>query len=39
VPDHELLPKKIEGTRAMLKRLVKLDILTEVDAGSFTGKQ
>ncbi|WP_406109915.1 hypothetical protein [Kitasatospora purpeofusca] len=37
--DHELLPKNIEGTRAKLKRLVKLDILTEVDAGSFTTKQ
>lgn len=37
--DHELLPKNIEGTRAKLKRLVKLDILTEADAGSFTSKQ
>ena len=37
--DHELLPKNIEGTRAKLKRLVKLDILTEADAGSFTRKQ
>ncbi|WP_328971559.1 hypothetical protein OG590_07595 [Streptomyces goshikiensis] len=37
--DHELLPKNIEGTRAKLKRLVKLDILTEVDTGSFTRKQ
>ncbi|MEV7030656.1 hypothetical protein AB0N99_10565 [Streptomyces sp. NPDC093272] len=37
--DHELLPKNIEGTRAKLKRLVKLGILTEVDAGSFTRKQ
>jgi hypothetical protein len=37
--DHELLPKNIEGTRAKLKRLVKLDILTEVDVGSFTRKQ
>lgn len=36
--DHELLPKNIEGTRAKLKRLVKLDILTEADAGSFTTK-
>ncbi|MFF3060367.1 hypothetical protein [Streptomyces sp. NPDC057909] len=34
--DHELLPKNIEGTRAKLKRLVKLDVLAEVDAGSFT---
>ncbi|MFE1407810.1 hypothetical protein ACFW5D_30130 [Streptomyces sp. NPDC058770] len=37
--DHELLPKNIEGTRAKLKRLVKLDILTEVDNGSFARKQ
>lgn len=37
--DHELLPKNIEGTRAKLKRLVKLDVLTEADAGSFTRKQ
>jgi len=37
--DHELLPKNIEGTRAKLKRLVKLGVLTEVDAGSFTRKQ
>ncbi|PJM93133.1 hypothetical protein [Streptomyces sp. CB01373] len=35
--DHELLPKNIEGTRAKLKRLVKLGILTEADTGSFTG--
>ncbi|MFB6985275.1 hypothetical protein ACFC0C_26670 [Streptomyces sp. NPDC056178] len=34
--NHELLPKNIEGTRAKLKRLVKLDILTEADTGSFT---
>jgi transposase len=37
--DHELLPKNIEGTRAKLKRLVKLDILTEDDVGSFARKQ
>ncbi|MFI8405169.1 hypothetical protein ACIGG5_33670 [Streptomyces sp. NPDC085463] len=37
--DHELLPKNIEGTRAKLKRLVKLGILTEADAGGFTRKQ
>ncbi|WP_331753706.1 MULTISPECIES: hypothetical protein [unclassified Streptomyces] len=37
--DHELLPKNIEGTRAKLKRLVKLAILTEVDTGSLTRKQ
>ncbi|MFG3352863.1 hypothetical protein [Streptomyces sp. NPDC048001] len=36
---HELLPKNIEGTRSKLKRLVKLGILTEADAGSFTRKQ
>ncbi|MFG2858420.1 hypothetical protein ACGFZ9_49130 [Streptomyces mirabilis] len=37
--DHELLPKNIENTRAKLKRLVKLNILTEDDAGSFARKQ
>lgn len=37
--DHELLPKNIEGTRAKLKRLVKLELLTEVDTGSFARKQ
>ncbi|MFD7234930.1 hypothetical protein ACFWAT_06430 [Streptomyces syringium] len=37
--DYELLPKNIEGTRAKLKRLVQLDVLTEVDVGSFTRKQ
>ncbi|WP_406378507.1 hypothetical protein [Streptomyces sp. NBC_01618] len=37
--DHELLPKNIEGTRAKLKRLVKLDVLTEADTGIFTRKQ
>ncbi|WP_210590869.1 hypothetical protein [Streptomyces sp. GESEQ-35] len=37
--DHSLLPKNIEGTRAKLKRLVKLGILTEVDTGSFARKQ
>ncbi|MFJ9592943.1 hypothetical protein ACIRS3_09305 [Streptomyces virginiae] len=37
--DHILLPKNIEGTRAKLKRLVKLDIITEVDTGSFARKQ
>ncbi|MET7370299.1 hypothetical protein ABZS61_31400 [Streptomyces sp. NPDC005566] len=36
---HEQLPRNIEGTRAKLKRLVKLNILTEADAGSFTRKQ
>ncbi|MFF5393469.1 hypothetical protein ACFY5H_35130 [Streptomyces sp. NPDC013012] len=37
--DHELLPKNIEGTRAKLKRLVKLGILTEIDTGSFARTQ
>ncbi|MFF8717651.1 hypothetical protein ACF07T_40680 [Streptomyces sp. NPDC015184] len=37
--DHELLPKNIEGTRAKLKRLFKLDIITEIDTGSFARKQ
>ncbi|ELS53075.1 hypothetical protein [Streptomyces viridochromogenes] len=36
---HELLPKNVEGTRAKLKRLVKLGILTEADTGNFTRKQ
>ncbi|MFJ8159252.1 hypothetical protein [Streptomyces sp. NPDC094468] len=36
---HELLPKNGEGTRAKLKRLVKLGILTEADTGNFTTKQ
>jgi hypothetical protein len=31
--NHELLPKNIEGTRAKLKRLVKLGNLTEIDTG------
>ncbi|GGZ41821.1 hypothetical protein [Streptomyces poonensis] len=35
---HELLPKNVEGTRAKLKRLVKLDILTEADTGNFARK-
>ena len=37
--DCELLPKNIEGIRAKLKRLVKLDILAEADTGSFTRRQ
>ncbi|MGP3972247.1 hypothetical protein ACTWQH_31950, partial [Streptomyces sp. 6N223] len=37
--DQELLPKNIERTRAKLKRLVKLNILTEPKAGSFTRNQ
>ncbi|WP_253209655.1 hypothetical protein [Streptomyces niphimycinicus] len=36
---HELLPKNVEGIRAKLKRLIKLDILTEADTGNFTRKQ
>ncbi|MFG2229458.1 hypothetical protein ACGFNX_05455 [Streptomyces sp. NPDC048723] len=37
--DHELLPMNIEDTRAKLKRPVKLDVLAEADAGSFTRKR
>jgi hypothetical protein len=36
---HELLPKNVEGTRAKLKRLVKLGVLTEADTGNFARKQ
>ncbi|MFF3488207.1 hypothetical protein ACFYXC_33710 [Streptomyces sp. NPDC002701] len=36
---HELLPKNVEGTRAKLKRLVKLGILTEADTGNFARKR
>ncbi|MFE3830462.1 hypothetical protein [Streptomyces sp. NPDC059092] len=36
---HELLPKSVEGTRAKLKRLVELGILTEADTGNLTRKQ
>ncbi|KLJ03768.1 hypothetical protein [Streptomyces sp. KE1] len=36
---RELLPKNIEGTRAKLKRLVTLDVLTEAETGSLTRKQ
>ncbi|MFC9050916.1 hypothetical protein [Streptomyces anthocyanicus] len=35
---HELLPKNVEGTRAKLKRLVKLGILTEADTGNLARK-
>src|SRR5581483_9833223 len=35
---HELLPKNVEGTRAKLKRLVKLGILTQADTGNFARK-
>ncbi|MER5402639.1 hypothetical protein [Streptomyces sp. NPDC002599] len=34
-----VLPKNIEGARAKLTRLVKLDIITEADTGSFARKQ
>jgi len=37
--DHELLPKNRDDTRAKLKHLVKLGILTEADTGSFIRKQ
>ncbi|MEV5486106.1 MULTISPECIES: hypothetical protein [Streptomyces] len=36
---HDVLPKNVEGTRAKLKRLVKLGILTEADTGNFARKQ
>ncbi|MGY1584575.1 hypothetical protein [Streptomyces sp. MN13] len=36
---HELLPKNVGGTRAKLKRVVKLGILTETDTGNFARKQ
>ncbi|MEU6093067.1 hypothetical protein ABZ865_41210 [Streptomyces sp. NPDC047085] len=36
---HQLLPKNVEGTRAKLKRLVKLGILIEADTGNFARKQ
>ncbi|WP_328723546.1 hypothetical protein OHT52_31270 [Streptomyces sp. NBC_00247] len=35
---HELLPKNAEGTRAKLKRLVRLGILIQADTGSFARK-
>ncbi|MGW5695762.1 hypothetical protein ACWEWX_33965 [Streptomyces asiaticus] len=34
---HELLTKNVEGTRAKLKRLVKLSVLTEADTGTSPG--
>jgi hypothetical protein len=37
--DFELLPKHIERTRAKMKRLVTLGILTEADPGTFSKKQ
>ena len=36
---HELLPKNIEGTRAKLKRLVRLGIPSEADTGNFARKR
>lgn len=36
--DRELLPRNIEGTRAQLKRSVRLGTLTEIDTGSFARK-
>jgi hypothetical protein len=36
---RELLAKNVEGTRAKLKRLVKLGILTEADTGNLARKQ
>ncbi|MFD5259128.1 hypothetical protein ACFWM5_40790 [Streptomyces bobili] len=35
---HELLPKNVEGTRAELKGLVKLGILTDADTGNSARK-
>lgn len=35
--EHELLPKNIEGTRAKLKRLVKLDIIAEAGTAASPG--
>jgi len=37
--DFELLPKHIERTRAKMKRLVTLGILTEAEPGTFSRKQ
>ncbi|MDK1349216.1 hypothetical protein QNO09_39550 [Streptomyces sp. 378] len=37
--DFELLPKHIERTRAKMKRLVTLGILTEAEPGTFSKKQ
>ncbi|MFD8067844.1 hypothetical protein [Streptomyces parvulus] len=38
-PRPRTLPKNIEGTRAKLKHLVKLDVLIEAETGSFARKQ
>jgi hypothetical protein len=35
---RELLPKNVEGTRAKLKLLVRLGLLTEADTGNFARK-
>ncbi|MGW2180641.1 hypothetical protein ACWCXX_21570 [Streptomyces sp. NPDC001732] len=37
--DFELLPKHIERTRAKMKRLITLGILTEAEPGTFSKKQ
>ncbi|WP_406470191.1 hypothetical protein [Streptomyces sp. NBC_01615] len=37
--DFELLPKHVERTRAKMKRLVTLGILTETEPGTFSKKQ
>ena len=37
--DFELLPKHVEHTRAKMKRLVTIGILTEVEPGTFSKKQ
>ncbi|MFD4413540.1 hypothetical protein ACFVXW_22450 [Streptomyces sp. NPDC058251] len=37
--DFELLPKHVERTRARMKRLVTIGILTEAEPGTFSQKQ
>ncbi|MFF4308500.1 hypothetical protein [Streptomyces sp. NPDC001601] len=37
--DFELLPKHVERTRAKMKRLVTMGILTEAEPGTFSKKQ
>ncbi|MFD5753312.1 hypothetical protein [Streptomyces sp. NPDC127033] len=37
--DFELLPKHVERTRAKMKRLVTLGILSEAEPGTFSKKQ
>ncbi|MEU2133554.1 hypothetical protein [Streptomyces sp. NPDC018352] len=37
--DFELLPKHVERTRAKMKRLVTIGILTEAEPGTFSKKQ